>query len=55
MIGAGRNVLEGAGPAAAVVAEAPVFEIPGGEPVGGEIGGDGTYEIQSDGPVVEFS
>jgi len=55
MIGAGRNVLEGAGPTAAVVAEAPIFKIPGGEPVGGEIGGDGTYEIQSDSPVVEFS
>jgi len=55
MIGPGRNVLEGAGPTAAVVAEAPIFEIPGGEPVGGEIGGDRTYEIQSDGPVVEFS
>jgi hypothetical protein len=55
MIGAGRDVLEGAGPTAAVVAEAPVFEIPCGEAVGGEIGGDWAYEIQSDGAVVEFS
>jgi hypothetical protein len=55
MIGAGRNVLEGAGPTAAVVADAPIFEIPGGEAVSGEIGGNGAHEIQSDGAVIEFS
>jgi len=35
-------------------AEAGV-EVPGGEAVSREIGGDGTYEIQSDGAVVELS
>jgi hypothetical protein len=45
VVGAVGNILKAAGPAATVVADAAVLDVPGCDAVGGEVGGDGAEEI----------
>jgi hypothetical protein len=55
VIGGVADVLEAAGPAATLVAEAAVLDVPGGDAAGGEIGSDGAKEIECDRAIIEVT